>query len=139
MTTIAWDGKTLAGDTRCVAGGFCFGTVKIWRLTDGRLFGGSGNAEDCEAVRHWLEHPQEPKPTVKDFAGIVISPDGRCHRVEDKLFIFEVTTPFHAVGSGRDYAMAAMHYGIPAVDAVRLACIYDAYTGGEITELQLAI
>lgn len=136
MTTIAWDGKTLAADTRATAGGFAFGNDKAVRLKDGRLYAGSGSAEDCEAVRIWLETGGD-KPTLKDYVGLVIGSDASIWRYEDKLVPFQVTSPFHAVGSGRDYAIAAMHMGKTAREAVELASVYDIYTGGPVTEIAL--
>jgi len=109
---------------------------KAYRLKDGRLYAGSGNAEDCAAVRIWLESGGE-KPKIENYAGIVIGADGSIWRYEDKLVPLHVSGPFHATGSGRDYAMAAMHMGKSAREAVELACVYDIYTGGPITEITL--
>lgn len=136
MTTIAFDGKSLCADTRGTAGGFPFTNDKAYRLKDGRLYAGSGDAQDCTAVRLWLESGGD-KPSCKDFVGMVIGADGSIWRYEDKLVPFQVTAPFHAIGSGRDYAIAAMHMGKTAREAVELACLYDVYTGGPITELTL--
>lgn len=134
MTTIAWDGKTLAADTRGTAGGMPWQTIKASRLKDGRLYGGSGALEDVEAVRTWLETGGD-KPAVKDFVAILIE-DGQCFRLEDKLIKMPVKSPFHAIGSGRDYAIAAMHLGKTAREAVELACLYDVYTAAPVTELR---
>lgn len=136
MTTIAFDGKSLCADTRGTSGGFPFTNDKAYRLKDGRLYAGSGDAQDCEAVRVWLESGGE-KPTVKDFVGMVIGADGSILHYEDNLVPFQVTTRFHAIGSGRDYAIVAMHMGKTAREGVELACLYDVYTGGLITELTL--
>lgn len=136
MTTCAWDGKTLAADTRGTVGGFPFTKTKAYRLKDGRLYAGSGDAEDCAAVRIWLETGGE-KPKVENFVGMVIGADGSIWRYEDKLVPFQINQPFHAIGSGRDYAIAAMHMGKSAIEAVELACLYDVYTGAPITELSL--
>lgn len=46
-----------------------------------------------------------------------------------------VDSAFHAVGSGRDFAIAAMHYGKSAREAVELACLYDVSTGLPLTEI----
>jgi len=132
MTTIAWDGKSLAADTRCTTGGMPWQTTKAVRLKDGRLFAASGAGEDCEAVRTWLEGGE--KPTPKDFVAILIE-NGECIRMEDKLVKMRVESPFHAVGSGRDYAIAAMHYGKTAREAIELAALYDIYTGTPVTVL----
>ena len=83
----------------------------------------------------WLEGGE--KPTVKDFAAMLIGPNKQCYRLEDKLVAFQVESSFHAVGSGRDFAIAAMHLGKTAREAVELACLYDIYTGGPITEITL--
>lgn len=40
--------------------------------------------------------------------------------------------PYHSIGSGRDYALAAMFYGKEAPEAVACAMEFDAGTGGEI-------
>ena len=136
MTTIAWDGRTLAADTRATACGLAYGIVKAVRLKDGRLYGASGAADDCKAAQNWLDSGGE-KPTVKDYAGIVIGADLSIWRYEDKLVPFPVTDRFHAIGSGRDFAIAAMHMGKTAREAVELAIVYDIYTGGPITELTI--
>ena len=134
MTTIAWDGRTLAADSRNTVGGMPFTGIKAYRLSDGRLYAGSGSAEDCEAVLQWLE-TRGDKPNVKDFAAIVIASE-KCFRLEDKLVLIPVLTRFHAVGSGRDYAIAAMAMGKTAQEAVLLACRFDIYSGPPVIELR---
>lgn len=138
MTTIAWDrdARTLAGDTLATAGGLPYRATKIHRLSDGRLYGGSGNAEDLFAVLHWLDQGGE-KPKVTDFAALLIGTDGRCQRMESALVPFPVAEPFHAIGSGRDFAILAMRLGKSAQEAVALAAEFDIYTGGEIQALSL--
>ena len=44
---------------------------------------------------------------------------------------------FHAIGSGRDFAIAAMHLGNSASDAVLLASNFDRGTGGEVIEYKI--
>ncbi len=44
---------------------------------------------------------------------------------------------FFACGSGRDYAIAAMHLGKSAREAVEIASIYDTGCGNGVTELAL--
>lgn len=136
MTTAAWDGETLAADTMGTSGGFRISTPKARRLKDGRLFCGSGDAQDSEAVRIWLESGGE-KPSVKDWVGILIGADASIWRMEEKLFQFQILDRFHAIGSGRDYAIAAMAMGKNARQAVELAAQFDVWTGGAITELRL--
>ena len=136
MTTCAWDGHTLAADTRNTSRGLPFQSTKAFRLKDGRLYAGSGSAEDSQAVKAWLESGAD-KPKVENFVGIVIGHDGSIWRYEDKLVAFQINEPFHAIGSGRDFAIAAMSLGKTARDAVELASRFDIYTGGPITELRI--
>lgn len=50
-------------------------------------------------------------------------------------FLMPTARKFHAVGSGRDYALAAMHLGLSARDAVGVAMEFDLNTGGELQEV----
>ena len=44
----------------------------------------------------------------------------------------EIRMPFYAVGSGRDFAIGAMHCGKTPAEAVEIASKYDLKTGMEI-------
>jgi len=138
VTTIAWDGKTLAADTLGAIGEclrVCY--TKIFRLDDGRLFGGAGNYEDVLAVRDWLNKDSEKKPRVTGFAAILIGRDGTCARLEDRLVPLPIVERWHACGSGRDFAIAAMVCGLSAEKAVDLAMQLDVWSGGTIDALTL--
>lgn len=71
-----------------------------------------------------------------DFLCLVLTPDG--------LFEYDVycrgeliEEEFYAVGSGGGYALAAMHCGKSAVEAVRVAARIDSFTGGRIVHESL--
>ena len=137
MTTIAWDGHTLAGDALGVIGeSLTVWSRKIFCLPDGRLFGGSGRYDQVLAVRDWLETGGE-KPRLDAFAGIVIDQHRQCYRLEEALICMPIVEPFHAVGSGRDFAIAAMALGEDAIAAIALAARFDLYTGNGIHILHL--
>lgn len=139
MTTIAWDGKTLAADSQITYGGLACTLEKIWRLNGGQLFGATGAAQDAYAVRYWLEDPSRPEPKLgDDFAGILILTDGSSWRLESSLIRMPITESCHALGSGRDFAIAGMALGLSAVQAVELAIRFDAYSSGEVTALHWA-
>lgn len=139
MTTIAWDGRTLAGDQLADRGGLQhMVTTKVWRLDDGRLYGGSGDWPDVIAVRDWLNGKSDKPTVISDYAGILVGLDGSCEIVGARVDVrHPAPFPFFAVGSGRDYAIAAMHLGCSAAAAISVARLYDTYTGGEIIELEL--
>ncbi len=115
-------------------------TTKIHHTKRG-LFGSCGELQDNAAVREWLDREwtsASSKPTVADgFHGIVID-GGKVFSMESKLVLMEQGMPFYACGSGRDYAMAAMHLGCDAKKAVQVAAVFDVNTGGEVVELRAA-
>lgn len=139
MTTIAWDGTTLAGDTLCVSYNLKREVQKIWRLADGRLYGGSGEYQGVLAVKQWLEdgEPDDKEPLLDDFSAMVIDQKGHAFRLESQLVYMPIVEPYFAVGSGRDFALAAMFLGKNAREAVELAALFDIYTGFKVETLTL--
>lgn len=132
MTTIAWDGQMLAADRQCSL--FRGSHLKIHRLKDGNLFGGSGDLRDSVAVREWLENGGD-KPKVSDkFHAIFIRSD-QLYVLEENLAPIKYERKCFAVGSGRDFAMAAMLLGKSAAEAVHVAHQLDVDTGPEVDEL----
>lgn len=138
MTTIAWDGTTLAGDSLGDRGGLKF-TVqeKVFRLPGVGLFGASGNWTDVLAVRDWLAGGDKPS-SLDEFSGILIHFDGRQELIAKNMLRHPVPMIPFALGSGRDFAIAAMLCGKNARQAVELACGLDTYSGLPVTGITLA-
>jgi hypothetical protein len=140
MTTIAWDGVTLAADRRITSGTVTYSTTKIRRTSDGRLIGATGDYGVCSAMLDWLESGGA-RPTCQDserwISALEIMPDGACwmHNRDSR---WQVEDRFIAVGSGRDYAMAVMALGHSARAAVEIAARFDPGTGNGIDELVFA-
>jgi hypothetical protein len=135
MTTAAWDGKTLAADTLGLGGNLKRAVQKVFRLKGGELFAGSGEYDDVLSAKEWLESGGT-KPTLKDFTGLLVTADG-AFKLELALHRMPIAEPFFAIGSGRDFAITAMHLGKSAAEGVALAAIYDAWTGGTIDTMTL--
>lgn len=135
MTTIAWDGKILAGDTLCNAS-FCREVTKIFKIDKDTLFGGSGFHEDCLRAVMWLRNPEGEKPELDpdNFAGILVQ-KGKAFRLESNLIEMPIKESAHAVGSGADCAMVAMYLGKSAIEAVKIAAIFDINTGSKVTSM----
>lgn len=137
MTTIATDGKSMAGDGLVIDHRETVVDTerrKVFRLADGRIIGGAGNAADVDAWRAWLEGGKDGAcPIDSDrFAGLILSPDGTVHWVDHKGREMETPVP-SACGSGQDFAYGAMAVGASAALAVAAAASRDAYSGGTIT------
>ncbi len=144
MATIAWDGKTLAADKQSTSYGMPRTVTKIHRIGD-ELFAMSGGGIHSQALIAWFKGERKagewPKqPDNEDCANMVqITKDG--------VFVWSgsgLPTPepledkFMAFGSGRDFAMAAMHLGRGAKEAIEIASLYDINTGMGIDTLELS-
>lgn len=142
MTVIAWDGKTLAADKR--AGTDQPRTVtKIRRATNGALLGCTGTACGDMELMAWYEAGADPEkfpPTQRNNATssymIEITPDRKIHMYQDCPFPATFEDGTHAIGSGRDFAMAAMHLGKTARESVEVAIALTATCGNGIDTLE---
>lgn len=138
MTTIAWDGKTLAADTLATSNGLRDNrTIKIWRHKDA-LIGACGSQALCERFRGWViagMDGESPFEGADNGNGLVVTRqhvlcfgDNGC---------WSVAEPFYTLGSGYQLALGALAMGATAKEAVEVAARYDTITGGDITVLTL--
>lgn len=137
MTTIAWDGTTLAADTLAISSGLKRRTSKL-RVTERFLYGMTGYESEGIAIAAWLAmgaDPAKPPPVDDDGAkGIVVErATGHVFAVSGKsCSLLRIREPFIADGSGRDFAIAAMALGKNSEEAVELSSLYDVGTSGLI-------
>lgn len=142
MTVIAWDGKTLAADKRAVNNGYAGGTVTKIHRWPGGLCAFSGDLDVGMALVAWLRGGADPDVYPKKQADhaanfLVIHQDGRIERYETVPVPLLFEDRFTAMGSGRGYALAAMHLGHDARAAVEVACALDNGCGNGIDVLML--
>lgn len=137
MTTIAWDGAVLAGDTLAQGNMFDRKIEKVFTIKPNIHFGGSGYWEDCLAVADWLKDTKKTKPSIEEnFAGILIE-DGVAYRLEKKLIKDMIKEKHHSVGSGASFAITAMYLGQGAVEAIHTAAIFDCNTSFDVTYINV--
>lgn len=134
MTTIAWDGTTLAADQKRTEYGTPTVCRKIYRTQakDGRRFlvGCTGDSDDCAAMVRWMQGKAEQPSTPKSLHVISIDEKRRVWTCGEKLVWYRLKGfPYWAIGSGSDYAMGAMAAGKNARDAVRIAIKHDTHSG----------
>lgn len=144
MTTIAFDGKTMACDTRVVCGSNCYNTdTKIYE-NDFAVIGAAGDAGVGDILvgdRGILV----PKHYDFDFEALVFVKD--TEKVYKVAFykswdcalssVIPVADGFASVGSGSPYALTAMYLGETATRSVTVASQFDTNTGGKIITKQL--
>lgn len=142
MTCIAWDGKTLAADKR--AGTDLPRTVtKIRRAGNGALIGCTGSACSDQELMAWYEAgakpadfpPTQRKDETSSFL-IAVLPGGVVTMYMNCPHPATYEDGVHAIGSGRDFAMMAMHLGKSAREAVELTCLLTATCGNGIDTLE---
>lgn len=144
MTTIAFDGKTMACDTRVVCGSNCYNTdTKIYENN----FAVIGVAGDAGVGTMLIDRPDIlwPQHYDFDFEALVFVKD--TEKVYKVAFykswdcalssVIPVSDSFAAVGSGSPYALATMYLGNTATRSVTVASQFDTNTGGKIITKQL--
>lgn len=143
MTVIAWDGQTLAADKRLNCQGLRRTATKIFRIGNS-LYGCAGNASQARAIRHWLESGADPaewpdKQDTDDFdcTLLQIAPGPVVMLYAHTPYPIVLEDEQFAAGSGRDYALAAMHLGCDARRAVAVASHFETSCGDGIDSLSL--
>jgi len=128
MTTIVWDGKQLASDSRSISGGTIDSGVckKIFKDKTA-TWALAGDYAQSLAVMKWISEGRDPaeEPTfsipeyeilmVRNGTGYVFS--GETHGCEHN--------PPVALGTGRELALGALAGGAKLKDAVEAACSLD--------------
>jgi 20S proteasome alpha/beta subunit len=161
MTTIAWDGKVLACDSRWSDDNVqVISRTKICRLPSGALYGGAGSCDDRELLA-MLAKVKKPDqlPTLaqlgtirQDLAALFILPNrkvfvvGTCNvspgeDESEECGVVEYDAPC-AIGSGALLALAVMKYQIKhgkadAYEAVKIAADLDQQSGPPVHRLTL--
>lgn len=144
MTTIAWDGKTLAADRLMNHGNGKLEITKIHRV-GASLVGICGYMPEALEMLEWYRagaslsaFPAQCRAQDRGASLLVVKATGVYlfdHspvplRLEDKKV---------AIGSGGDFARAAMWCGKGACEAVEVATFFDPSTDGDIDTLELLV
>ena len=153
MTIIAWRGGVMACDSCWNSNGTQnVSLIKITRLSSGALLGSAGENDNREMVvlLDKIKRPdklptrQQLLATKLCYEGILALPrggvwvistgkvDNAGYQDEDDetdigLWTASTMGGYAAVGSGADYALAAMDAGANARDAVEIACRRNVY------------
>jgi len=139
MTTVAWDGKTLAADSQGTIGGIRCKVAKILRSRNGFLAAAAGPADAILPWLRWvaagLKPDEQPEQLSDKGMVMIVDPKGRVYTFEGSPVRMPLLDKFWAFGSGGELAMGAMAMGADARTAVKVAAKFDVYTGGRIVVL----
>lgn len=139
MTTLAWDGKILAADTKVTAevngNLYKVGNTSKISIINGQAVAACGNCDDIERFEEWLTNGAKPEHFPKklsSFGALILSEDGICQFFSEGVGkgLKPKYTPL-AMGTqtGEHYVQGLMSTGMNAHDAVEKACDYCCHTG----------
>lgn len=150
MTTIAYKAGIIAADSRETCEDESAGVTtnrceKLFRkrvgkrdvviATAGDSYSGMlfvdwyGTGKDAPASLLALDSDQDFDVLILDRGKVLVA-NHLCRSIE-------VIDPFCAIGSGRKAALAAMHCGRSAREAVRIACLLDPYSAPPIVTMSV--
>ncbi len=134
MTTIVYDhkNKQVAVDSRSTANNLIVSdkTIKFKENEKGLWFFTGSRADEDDLAG--LEH--NDKPEVKPDCSAFIVSNGVCKLVTFNGDYVSVSNNEynHAIGSGSDFALAALDFGKSAKEAIEYAKTRDSATGGKV-------
>ena len=144
MTTIAWDGETLAADRKM---GGRYNVQKIFKVPQGYAAGCGdydyvvevvewlANGADRDKIHHLPDKNEDMEPAAEI---ILVSPKGKVSWLSWPYLRFvQLSEKKVAYGSGGDIALGAMAAGASARQAVAIACRFDSDTGQGIDAVQV--
>lgn len=138
MTTIATDGKTMAGDMLSTCNGQLLGIrPKVHRLKDGRIAGASGPSTECQKLIRWLNEGGDKPELSDEVSAIILNLDGSVDWIDNKLEMLSGNVVPYAIGVGGELAIGAMLAGCTPEEAVKLAATRQLDCTGEITVLHI--
>jgi len=155
MTTVIATLTEVYADSLCVYS-TSFNTPKLFRVNceaDGHeyLMSGAGDLNELafvvEMVRKyglhelWRANLQDnwPPAIVKDMESDIVAVSTNGIFLLDKAFMpAQVNDPSYTIGSGGDFAKAAMTFGYKPRDAMDYAIRMDPQSGGRIQHMELS-
>lgn len=133
MTTVAWDGHTLAADRQTSADGSVYRyAAKIHEIPGGHV-ACCGNVAQIHRFVKWLRDDRKDALDIEsENLGALMVVDGVLTLWDGSLCIPCEIGEKLAIGSGTCWAHAAMDFGKSATEAVAYAATRDNGTGGGV-------
>lgn len=133
-TIIAAEGKIYA-DRQWIVGGYEVRGTKLHKIGNSVLgISWSGPNSDCLFLS-WYKK-EEVELVELDFDALEVTSEGGIYHYlgRDKAIggPAEVQQDYMAIGSGREFALTALHLGKTPEEAIKIASELDIYTGSEI-------
>jgi len=138
MTCVAYKNGVIAADSLAVYDESItsFNVKKIRRIGP-FLAGMAGNIPSWLSIEEWfLSEQRRDRFENYDFDLMLVHPEGRIFKVDQRGIMDEVHEKFWSIGSGALGAMCAMECGKSAPEAVRAAIKRSWGCGGKVRSLR---
>jgi 20S proteasome alpha/beta subunit len=140
MTTIVFDGKTLAVDSQVTSGSVIVGVRNKIQDIGGYFVAGCGNTDGIDlVVGYLLKGKERPSGLSASDADVVFvnKETGEAFRAfGDTLVMSKAVIPFFG-GSGAEIAQGAYQLCKDPVKALKVAMKLDVFTGGPINTITI--
>lgn len=126
-----------------IGGAKCMVTPIEWSMhyygTPKMIVGLCGDADIMGQVWEFVCNPEFSKktPKFKGVEAVSLQHDGSIWTSANLTTWLKIKQSMYAIGSGMQYAMAAMESGKTPLQAVKIAAKYDIYTGKGYKEFKL--
>lgn len=134
MTTIAWDGTTLAADSQATNGQLRADTKKLYRINN-NVVAFCGNLVEGQELIAWFRGEGDFCCYDETTLIIVNKEELITYEGSHIPIKFKYDEPW-AWGTGQHLALGALAYGADSKSAVRVAAKYDVFTGGRIVTMK---
>ena len=133
MTVIAWDGAYIAADRLADEEGHRR-TISKLHVVGSEVLTFAGEISMGLLLIQWYRDGADPtkypeRQKTDDWTRLVVASKDGVRFYERQPIAIRLEDPFAAWGSGRDYALAAMHLGYSAQIACEVACEYALNCG----------
>jgi ATP-dependent protease HslVU (ClpYQ) peptidase subunit len=135
MTTICFDGVTLASDSR-TTGNYVEDNTKKLYTQGNRHYGFAGSLTSSLSFLQWSNNRTVEKPKLDDDFEIIEVEGGKAFYYDSNLVKTPASIPC-AIGSGCHLAMAAILCGKTAKQAIEIAKKLDEGTGGKVQTIKV--
>lgn len=136
MTTVAacFSKKEIAADSMVSLESCCYSVTKLRRGAVS-VFGAAGDWDACLKFLQALEK-DSLNDLETDISVLELRKDG-LWVYEGSIIPAQIKNDFYAIGTGANFALAAMHMGATPTQAVEIACLYDPNSKGPIDTMFL--
>ena len=97
----------------------------------------SGDVKNWGQIIAWLSDPSKDIPRIKRVEMLVLTSEGVILQSDNLRNWIEIKDPYFAIGSGMQFALAALSTGESPLKAVKTASKHDLFTGMGFKEYKI--